>query len=76
MKEKPVTVAIEDTRRELAKVLADSKLPAVILIPLVKDSLSLLASIAEAQYKEDLESYRKETENDAKAVQEERTGNC
>ena len=64
MKEKPVTVAIEDTRRELARVLADSKLPAVILIPLVKDSLSVLTSIAEAQYKADLESYRKETEND------------
>ena len=64
MKEKPVTVAIDDTRRELARVLADSKLPAVILIPLVKDSLSVLTSIAEAQYREDLESYRKEAEND------------
>ena len=64
MKEKPVTVAIEDTRRELARVLADSKLPAVILMPLVKDSLSVLTSIAEAQYREDLESYRKEAEND------------
>jgi len=75
MKEKPVTVAIEDTRRELARVLADSKLPAVILIPLVKDSLSVLTSIAEAQYREDLESYRKEMSNDAEAVQEEGTGN-
>lgn len=66
---KPITIAIEDTKKELVRVLADSGLPAAVLVPIVKEALVALTNLSAEQYKKDLESYRKETESNVKETE-------
>ena len=66
MNEKPLTVQIEECKQLLAKIVVDSKLPAIIwkdciLPPLMED----LRFAAQEQLKSELNEYNKQKEDEA-----------
>lgn len=57
--EKPVTVKIDDFRRDLNQVVADSGLPPFLLEMILGEMLSAMSRVAEQERKQDRESWEK-----------------
>lgn len=56
---KPVTVKIDDFRRDLNQVVADSGLPPFLLEMILGEMLSAMSRVAEQERKQDRESWEK-----------------
>lgn len=56
---KPVTVKIDDFRRDLNQVVADSGLPPLLLEMILGEMLSAMSRVAEQGCKQDRESWEK-----------------
>ena len=55
---KPITVAYEDFRQEMASLINSSGLPAFIIETVLKDYLSEVKLVTESQYKKDNAQYQ------------------
>ena len=62
--EKPITLIIDDLRRELAEAIERSRLPAVIIEPILKQFYVQIAEIAIQQTAADREDWKGEETED------------
>ena len=62
--EKPITLIIDDLRRELAEAIERSRLPAVIIEPILKQFYVQIAEIAIQQTAKDREDWKGEETED------------
>lgn len=62
--EKPISLIIDDLRRELAEAVERSQLPAVIIEPYLRQLYQQVAEIAAQQTAADREKYREEAEKE------------
>lgn len=61
--DKPFTIALRDTEKEIIDVLNSSGLPADVVVMVLNSITEMAARQAREQYKKDLEQYGKEAGN-------------
>ncbi len=63
---KPVTVKIEDFRKDLNEVVAESELPPFLLEMVLGEMLAGISSVAQKEYAQDRETWEKACKEGAK----------
>lgn len=63
---KPVTVKIEDFRKDLNEVVAESELPPFLLEIVLGEMLAGISSVAQKEYAQDRETWEKACKEGAK----------
>lgn len=63
---KPVTVRVEDFKKELNRVVAESQLPPFLLEMILGEMLSGMSSVAQKEYEQDREEWEKCKEGEKK----------
>ncbi len=63
---KPVTVKIEDFRKNLNEVVAESELPPFLLEMVLGEMLAGISSVAQKEYAQDRETWEKACKEGAK----------
>lgn len=61
--DKPITLIIDDLRREIAEAIERSQMPAVIVEPILRQFYLQIAEIAATQTAKDRQEYREEAED-------------
>lgn len=56
---KPVTVRVEDFKKELNRVVAESQLPPFLLEMILGEMLAGMSSVAQKEYEQDREDWEK-----------------
>lgn len=57
--DKPLTVARQDFAEEIVNVINESGLPAFVMSDILKNAITEVDKIAQAQYEQDKEAYEK-----------------
>lgn len=66
-KQKPITVAIDDCKKDIAKLINDSNLPLCVLEFIVRDIYNEIHILSDRQLQEDREKYTQQNaENEEK----------
>lgn len=57
--DKPLSIQVEEFKANIIKLINDSKLPALVAKPIIKDLYEQLTVQEQMQYKKDVEQYHK-----------------
>lgn len=72
--DKPLSIQVEEFKTDIIKLINDSKLPALVVKPIIKDLYEQLTVQEQMQYKKDVEQYHnamKEKEGDNNGIHKE-----
>ncbi len=61
-KQKPISIAIRETKQELVEVLNNSGLPIDVMVMIVAGLFNSINEQAERSYTQDVENYKSETD--------------